>query len=201
MTNIFLDIHPFRSTLSIVIWSSPTRFLEAIIVQQDPRVHHNLLSEIISHTIAYIINIDKPQVQLWTHLAEATPSSNFIQRSQGITQQQPDNTTTTTLLQQPYQLPRQHHNYLIEHLEGNIEQAHRLAGKRAFTSDDFNELCKTSLQLSNRRHAQDRATTSKEDRSQPSQLWDPPTSSSSTSSNYNDRVQQSRHPTNDRVQQ
>ena len=98
LTKVFLDIHPFRSTLFIVIWSSPRRSLDAIILHQDPRVHQHLLSEIISHTIAYIVNIDKPQVQLQNTSCRSSPSGNSIRSSQGITQQHTDNTTTTTTL-------------------------------------------------------------------------------------------------------
>ena len=173
-TRVFLDIHPLRSTSFIVIWSSPRRSLDAIIVHQDPRAHHHLLSEIISHTIAYIINAS-------TTMDAACRSSPSI------------NIQTTLLQQQPYQPPQQHHNNLIERLEGSIEQVRRLAGKTAFTSADLNELCKTSMQLINRDQARHQSTTSRLDRQQPPQLRDLSTSSSSALSSYNNRGQQQPH--------
>ena len=189
LTKVFLDIHPFRSTLFIVIWSSPRRSLDAIILHQDPRVHQHLLSEIISHTVAYIVNIDKPQVQLQTHLAEAALQAI----PSGVARASHNNIQTTLLQQQLYQPPQQHHNYLIQHLEGSIDLAHRLTGQAAFTPADLNELCKTSVQLINKDRALHQSTTSRLDRQQPPQLSDSSTSSSSASSSYNNRGQQQQH--------
>ena len=186
LTKVFLDIHPFRSTLFIVIWSSPKRSLDAIICHQDPRVHQHLLSEIISHTIAYIINIDKPQAQLQTHLAEAALQAI----PSGVARASHNNIQTTLLQQQPHQPPQQRQNYLIKRLEGSIEHVHRLDGQTAFTSADLNELCKTSLQLINRDRALHQSTISRLDRQQPPPLSDSSTSSSSASSSYNSRGQQ-----------
>ena len=196
---VFLDIHPFRSTLFIVIWSSPRRSVDTIILHQDPRVHQHLLSEIISHTIAYIVNIGKPQVQLQTHLAEAA-----LQAIPSGVARASDNNVQTALLQQQqlYQPPQQHHNYLIKHLEGSIDLVHRLTGQAAFTTAGLNEMCRTSVELINKDRALRQSTTSRLDRQQPLQLSASSTSSSSASSSYNSRGQPTttfRHP-DDRVQ-
>ena len=137
--------------------------------------------QIISHTIAYIVNIHKPSSTTTDTSCRSSPSSNSIRSSQAVTQQHPDNTTTTTTTYQP---PQQHHNYLIEHLEGSIEQAHRLAGKTAFTSADLNELCKISLQRINRDRAQHQSTTSGLDKK---------INNHHNSSSYSNRCQQQQH--------
>ena len=169
-----------------MIWSSPGRSLDSIILHQDPRVHRHLLSEIISHTVAYIVNIDKPQVQLQTHLSEAALQAIPSR----VARASHNNIQTTLLQQQLYQPPQQHHNYLIQHLEDSIDLAHRLTGQAAFTPSDLNEMCRTSVELINKDRALHHSTTSRLGRQQPPQLSASSTSSSSAPSSYNNRGQQ-----------
>ena len=66
-TTVCLNIHHL-SNFYIAIWSSVASKMHALVL--DPATHHDLLSDIISESITYIINIQKRRVQIRSHLTE-----------------------------------------------------------------------------------------------------------------------------------
>ena len=95
--------------------------MSAIILPQDPRVHHDILPDILSHTITHILNLGLPRVELRSHLAPALRAV-----PPGVTQSQ--NNIKVTLRPLERQLaPRRHHRDLIDHLRHHLEslQAHQ----------------------------------------------------------------------------
>ena len=66
-----LNIFHLQATWHIAIGSSSLIKMSAIILPQDPRVHHDLLADILTHTITHILNLGLPRVELRSHLASA----------------------------------------------------------------------------------------------------------------------------------
>ena len=96
--------------------------MSAIILPQDPRVHHDLLPDILSHTITHILNLRLPRVELRSHLASALHAV-----PPGVTHQSQNNIKTTLRLLDRQLAPRRHHRDLIDHLRHHLEslQAHQ----------------------------------------------------------------------------
>ena len=55
----------------VATWSSASTKMSAIILSGDPRSHHDLLPDILSQSISYILSINLPRVELRSHLAAA----------------------------------------------------------------------------------------------------------------------------------
>ena len=121
-TKIYLNIFHLQATWHIAIWSSSSTKMSAIILPQDPRVHHDLLPDILSHTITHILNLGLPRVELRSHLASALHAV-----PPGVTHQSQNNIKVTLRLLDRQLAPRRHHRELIDHLRHHLEslQAHQ----------------------------------------------------------------------------
>ena len=102
-TRIYLNIFHLQATWDVAIWSSSSTNMSAIILLQDLRAHRNLLPDILSHAIAYILSIDLPRVELRPHHASALHAVPLrgAHRSQ--------NNIKVTLRQQHQQQAPRHH--------------------------------------------------------------------------------------------
>ena len=113
----------------------------AIILPGDPINHHNLLPDILSQTITYILNINLPRVELRSHLAAALHAV-----PPGVAHQSPKNIRVVMyhLDQQPS--PRRHHQELIQYLRYHLREHRAFVGHAAFTIEDTYTLLATACQ-------------------------------------------------------
>ena len=109
-TRIHLNIFHLEATWHIATWSSASTKMNAIILPQDPRAHHDLLPNILSHTMTYILDINLPRIEK-SHLASALHAV-----TQGVAHQSQINSRVTLRHLELQPLPRQHHRDLIDHL-------------------------------------------------------------------------------------
>ena len=68
---IYLNIFHLEASWRVATWSSAWTKMSAIILPRAPRAHHDLLPDVLSHTITYILSINLPRTKLRSHLAEA----------------------------------------------------------------------------------------------------------------------------------
>ena len=116
-TRIHLNIFHLEASWYVATWSSSTTKMNAIILTGDPVDHHDLIPDILSQSITYILNINKPRVELRSHLAAALhavppgvahQSQNRIRVALSHIDQQPP--------------PRRHHQELIQYLRYHIRE-------------------------------------------------------------------------------
>ena len=121
-TKIYLNIFRLEATWYIATWSFASTKMSAIILPRDLRAHHDLLSDILSRTIAYILNINLPRIELRSHLAAALHAV-----PPGVAHQSRHNIKVTLRHFHSQQSPRQHHWDVIDHLSCYLDsyQAHR----------------------------------------------------------------------------
>ena len=121
--------------LQLATWSSTSTKMSAIILPGDPRTHHDLLLDILSQSITYILNINLPRVQLRSHLAAALHPV-----LPGVAHQSQHNIRVTLhhLDQQPP--PRQHHRDLLQHLRRHLGGHQASRGHTPLDSEDIYSL-------------------------------------------------------------
>ena len=105
--------------------------MNAIILSGDPVDHHDLIPDILSQSITYILNINRPRVELRSHLAaalHAVPPGVAHQSQSRI------RVALSHLDQQPP--PRRHHQELIQYLRYHIREHRAFVGHAAFTIED-----------------------------------------------------------------
>ena len=120
---LYLNIFHLQATWHIAIWSSSSSTkMSAIILPQNPRVHHDLLPDILSHTITHILNLGLLRVEIRPHLASALHAV-----PPGVTYKSQNNIKVTLRLLDRQLAPRRHHRDLIDHLRHHLEslQAHQ----------------------------------------------------------------------------
>ena len=120
---IYLNIFHLQASWYIATWSSASTKMSAIILPQDPRAHHDLLPDILSHTITYILSTDLPRVELKSHLSSALHAE-----PPGVAYQSQNNIRVMLRrldLQPP---PRQHHRDLIDRLRCYLGSYQALRG-------------------------------------------------------------------------
>ena len=98
--------------------------MSAIILPQNPRVHHDLLPDILSHTITHILKLGLPRVEIRSHLASALHAV-----PPGVTHQSQNNVKVTLRLLDRQLAPRRHHRDLIDHLRHHLESLHAHQGE------------------------------------------------------------------------
>ena len=115
--------------------------MSAITLPQDPKAHHDLLPDIISHTITYILNINLPRIELRSHLAAALHAVPG-----GVAHQSRDTIKVILRHFHSQQSPRQHYWDLIDHLRGYLDSYQELQGCTLAScdpSDIYNSLTAT----------------------------------------------------------
>ena len=134
-TRIHLNVIHLDATWHIASWSSASTKMSVIILPRDPRVHHDLLPDILSRTIAYILDINLPRIELKSHIVAALHPV-----PPGVARQSQKNIRVTLRhldLQPP---PRQHHRDLINHLRCYLGSYQALRG-RILASCDPDDVC------------------------------------------------------------
>ena len=125
----------------VATWSSSTTKMNAIILSGDPLDHHDRIPDILSQSITYILNINRPRVELRSHLAAALHAV-----PPGVAHQSQDNIRVALhhLDQQPS--PKRHHQELIQYLRYHIREHRAFVGHAAFTIEDTYTLLATACQ-------------------------------------------------------
>ena len=125
----------------VITWSSSSTKMSAIILPGDPADHHDLLPDILSQTITYILTINLPRVELRSHLAAALHAV-----PPGVAHRSQNNIRVVMhcLDQQPS--PRQHHQELIQFLRYHLREHRAFVGHAAFTIKDTYTLLATACQ-------------------------------------------------------
>ena len=118
--------------------------MSAITLPRDPRAHHDLLPDILSQTITYILNINLQRIELRSHLAAALHPV-----PPGVAHQSQNNIRVTLqhLDQQPP--PRQRHRDLIDHLRcylGSYQEFRGCVLASCHPDDIYNSLTITCQQ-------------------------------------------------------
>ena len=140
-TRIHLNIFHLEASWHVATWSSSTTKMNAIILTGDPVDHHDLIPDILSQSITYILNINKPRVELKSHLVAALhavppgvahQSQNRIRVALSHIDQQPP--------------PRRHHQELIQYLRYHIREHRAFEGHAAFSIEDTYTLLATACQ-------------------------------------------------------
>ena len=113
--------------------------MSAIILRGDPANNHDLLPDILSQSITYILNINLPRVGLRSHLAAALHAV-----PPGVAHQSQNNIRVVMrhLDQQPS--PRRHHQELIQYLQYHLREHRAFVGHAAFTIEDTYTLLATA---------------------------------------------------------
>ena len=95
--------------------------MHALVLPQDPAAHHDLLSDIISESITYMLNIQKRRIQIRSHLTEALHAI-----PPGVAHHSYNN-IRLTVRQQDYQPPKPEHQDLMDYLRYYLDnlQAHQ----------------------------------------------------------------------------
>ena len=114
-TKVYLNIFELHSSVYIAIWASPSHNMSAIVLPQDPAIHHHLLPEVLSRMITYILNINEKRVELHTHLAGAPHAV-----PPGVAHASCNNIRVTLRKQHNYIEPLLHHLPLLKHLRQHI---------------------------------------------------------------------------------
>ena len=138
---IHLNIFHLEASWHVATWSSSTTKMNAIILSGDPVDHHDLIPDILSQSITYILNINRPRVELRSHLAAALHAV-----PPGVAHQSQNNIRVALhhLDQQPS--PRRHHQELIQYLRYHIREHRAFVGHAAFTIEDTYTLLATACQ-------------------------------------------------------
>ena len=115
--------------------------MSAIILPGDPVDHRDLIPDILSQTITYILSINQPRVELRSHLAAALHPV-----PPGVAHQSQNNIRVVMrhLDQQPP--PKRHHQELIQYLRYHIREHRAFVGHAAFTIEDTYTLLATACQ-------------------------------------------------------
>ena len=138
-TRIHLNIFHLEASWHVATWSSSTTKMNAIILPGDPIGHHDLIPDILSQSITYILNINRPRVELRSHLAAALHAV-----PPGVAHQSQKRTRVglSHLDQQPP--PRRHHQELIQYLRYHIREHRAFVGHAAFTIEGTYTLLATA---------------------------------------------------------
>ena len=138
---IHLNIFHLEASWHVATWSSSSTKMSAIILPGDPANHHDLLPDILSQSITYILNINLPRVELRSHLAAALHAV-----PPGVAHQSQNNIRVVMryLDQQPS--PRRHHQELIQYLRYHLREHRAFVGHAAFTIEDTYTLLTTACQ-------------------------------------------------------
>ena len=138
---IHLNIFHLEASWHVATWSSSSTKMSAIILPGDPVDHHDLIPDILSQTITYILNINQPRVELRSHLAAALHAV-----PPGVAHQSQNNIKVVTrhLDQQPS--PKRHHQELIQYLKYHIREHRAFVGHAVFTIEDTYTLLATACQ-------------------------------------------------------
>ena len=138
---IHLNIFHLEASWHVATWSSSTTKMNAIILTGDPIDHHDLIPDILSQSITYILNINRPRVELRSHLAGALHAV-----PPGVAHQSQNNIRVALhhLDQQPS--PKRHHQELIQYLRYHIREHRAFVGHAAFTIEDTYTLLATACQ-------------------------------------------------------
>ena len=138
---IHLNIFHLEASWHVATWSSSTTKMNAIILSGDPVDHHDLIPDILSQSITYILNINRPRVELRSHLAAALHAV-----PPGVAHQSQNNIRVALhhLDQQPS--PKRHHQELIQYLRYHIREHRAFVGHAAFTIEDTYTLLATACQ-------------------------------------------------------
>ena len=133
---IHLNIFHLEAT-----WSSSSTKMSAIILPGDPADHHDLIPDILSQTITYILNINLPRVELRSHLATALHAV-----PPRVAHQSQNNIRVVMHYLDQQQPPRRHHQELIQYLRYHIREHRAFVGHAAFTIEDTYTLLTTACQ-------------------------------------------------------
>ena len=130
-TRIHLNIFHLEASWHVATWSSASTKMSAIILPGDPADHHDLLPDILSQPITYILSINLPRVELRSHLAAALHAA-----PPGVAHQSQNNIRVVMhhLDQQPS--PRRHHQELIQYLRYHLREHRAFVGHASFTIED-----------------------------------------------------------------
>ena len=146
--------------------------MNAIILSGDPVDHHDLIPDILSQSITYILNINRPRIELRSHLAAALHAV-----PPGVAHQSQSRIRVALyhLDQQPP--PKRHHQELIQYLRYHVREHRAFVGHAAFSIEDTYTLLATACQCYNEQLPSVPST-----RATRHQAQEESTSSSSTSS-------------------
>ena len=113
--------------------------MSAIILPGNPTSHHDLLPDILSQSITYILSINLPRVELRSHLAAALHAV-----PPGMAHQYQHNIRVTLhhLDQQPP--PRRHHQELVQYLRYHLREHRAFVGHASLTPEDIYMLLATA---------------------------------------------------------
>ena len=136
-----LNIFHLETSWHVATWSSSTTKMNAIILSGNPVDHHDLIPDILSQSITYILNINRPRIELRSHLAtalHAVPPGVAHQSQIRI------RVALSHLDQQPP--PKRHHQELIQYLRYHIREHRAFVGHAAFSIEDTYTLLATACQ-------------------------------------------------------
>ena len=115
--------------------------MNALILSGDPVDHHDLIPDILSQSITYILNINRPRVELRSHLAAALHAV-----PPGVAHQSQSKIRVALSHLDQQQPPRRHHQELIQYLRYHIREHRAFVGHAAFTIEDTYTLLATACQ-------------------------------------------------------
>ena len=140
-TRIHLNIFHLEASWHVATWSSSTTKMNAIILSGDPVDHHDLIPDILSQSITYVLNINRPRIELRSHLAAALHAV-----PPGVAHQSQSRIRVALyhLDQQPP--PKRHHQELIQYLRYHIREHRAFVGHAGFSIEDTYTLLATACQ-------------------------------------------------------